>query len=159
MAEHGWSGRPPERQACAREWRATPRRRSPNEVKALASHVYLRDRELASQVVGTLGETLESLGIEAPPPPPPMALLPGPPHGPKPAALRDLVDAIVCAVAEQADVSVPGALAKTVRKRVGARERLWTSRESPRRSHQSLSRPRRSRWKSGEWFSKRRESG
>jgi transcriptional regulator with XRE-family HTH domain len=79
----------------------------------LARHVYAVDRGLASQLASAIGQSLVSLGIEAPPPPPaappaPVALPPvaSPlPPAPRPAAMRDLIESVVCAVADAADVA------------------------------------------------------
>jgi len=79
----------------------------------LAAHVYSRDPGIAAELAAAIGQTLVSLGVEAPPPPP---LPPAPVHVaiPAPAAraarptqevVRDLLDAIVCSVADAQDVA------------------------------------------------------
>jgi len=65
----------------------------------LVRHVYPRNAALAKEIATELGETLVTLGVEAPPlpvmppAPPAVPVRPAPPVG-------DLVDSIVCAAAE-----------------------------------------------------------
>jgi DNA-binding XRE family transcriptional regulator len=83
----------------------------PDDVAKLAAHVHPRDAETAPDLAAAIGQTLESLGIVAPPPPPPPppAPLPAPPPGPPPMP-RDLaVDAVVC-VASDALGAMPAAV-------------------------------------------------
>jgi hypothetical protein len=70
-----------------------------HEWVTLVRHVYPRSRALAVEIATELGETLVTLGVEAPPAP---ATPPAPPGGPlRPAPpVGDLVDSIVCAAAE-----------------------------------------------------------
>jgi DNA-binding XRE family transcriptional regulator len=83
----------------------------------LARHVYPVDRDLAIELAATIGQTLVGLGIEAPPPaplpPPPMAPAPPPappaPPPPPPTSPTVLLDAIVCSVADAANL-VPRAV-------------------------------------------------
>ena len=90
-------------------------------VKTLATHVYTEDTELAAELAASIGQTLVSLGIEAPPPPPvhvapapsPAPPAPPPPPPPRPSALRDLIDAVVCSVADETNV-VPKLVRPTV---------------------------------------------
>jgi transcriptional regulator with XRE-family HTH domain len=85
-------------------WRYQGGRSSPHptHVLALAGHVFPKDASLAAELAAARGETLESLGLVAPqaakvePPAPP-------PIDAKQARL--LVDAVVCAAAEELDVS------------------------------------------------------
>jgi DNA-binding XRE family transcriptional regulator len=66
----------------------------------LVRHVHPVDSALAAQIAAELGETLVSLGVEAPPPPVvPAAQVDLPPPRPMP-SVGDLVDSIVCAAAE-----------------------------------------------------------
>jgi DNA-binding XRE family transcriptional regulator len=66
----------------------------------LVRHVYARSPSLAAEIAAELGETLVTLGVEAPPAPvTPPAPTPEAPARPVP-PLGDLVDSIVCAAAE-----------------------------------------------------------
>jgi hypothetical protein len=66
----------------------------------LVRHVYARSPALAAEIAAELGETLVSLGVEAPPAPVTTAApAPQPPARPVP-PVGDLVDSIVCAAAE-----------------------------------------------------------
>ena len=67
---------------------------------AIVRHVHPRNAALAAEIAQELGETLVSLGVEAPPAPV-MQVAPAemPPARPVP-PLGDLVDSIVCAAAE-----------------------------------------------------------
>jgi hypothetical protein len=66
----------------------------------LARCAYPKDASLARTIATEIGQTLVTLGIEAPPlPEPPPPPPPGPPPRPVP-PVRDLVDSIVCAAAE-----------------------------------------------------------
>lgn len=67
----------------------------------LARVVHPHDPELAAQIAGHAGTTLEALGIVKPAPPPP-APAPAPP--PRPALTLEHVDALVCAAADALDV-------------------------------------------------------
>lgn len=69
----------------------------PHHLLALARLLYPQHRELAIEVADAADETLESLGLEAPPPPLP------PPAVNRP---EDLVDIIVLAAVEQTGASV-----------------------------------------------------
>ncbi len=61
----------------------------------IARRVYRQDRAVASEIAQKMGESLESLGLEAPAP----AQQAAPPARPMP-PIGDLVDSIVCAAAE-----------------------------------------------------------
>lgn len=81
----------------------------------IARAVYPKDRALCERIAKAMGESLITLGLEAPapPPPPPAPVLlnptpPGPPPRPFPPT-NDLVDSIVCAAAE-AIGSPPGSM-------------------------------------------------
>ena len=65
----------------------------------LVRHVYPRNAALAAEIATEIGETLVTLGVEAPPAP---VMPPAPPVEPaRPAPpVGDLVDSIVCAAAE-----------------------------------------------------------
>ena len=66
----------------------------------LVRHVHPADPALAAEIAAELGETLVSLGVEAPPlPPVPAMRTELPPPRPLP-SVGDLVDSIVCAAAE-----------------------------------------------------------
>jgi DNA-binding XRE family transcriptional regulator len=88
---------------------------SSQELANLAAHVHPHDAETAADLAAAIGQTLESLGIVAPPapPPPPPAPLPPPPPPPPPGPPpmpRDLaVDAVVC-VASEALGAMPAAV-------------------------------------------------
>jgi DNA-binding transcriptional regulator YiaG len=85
---------------------------SPQELATLAAHVHPHDAETAADLAAAIGQTLESLGIVAPPaPPPPPAAPPPPPPPPGPPPMpRDLaVDAVVC-VASDALGAMPAAV-------------------------------------------------
>ena len=81
----------------------------------IARAVYPKDRALSERIAKAMGESLITLGLEAPPPPPPppAAVSPDPlPAGPPPRPFpptNDLVDSIVCAAAE-AIGSPPGSM-------------------------------------------------
>ena len=71
----------------------------------IARLTYAVNRVLAAQIASEMGETLVSLGIEAPPPPPaPAPVAPAAPATP-PIPVGDLVDSIVCAAAEAASAT------------------------------------------------------
>jgi transcriptional regulator with XRE-family HTH domain len=77
-----------------------------HQLQKLARILYPRDAELAAQIAGQTGSTLEALGIAPPPkapaPPPPVLQPPqppAPPPRPRPSA-EVLADSIVCAAAE-----------------------------------------------------------
>ena len=78
-------------------------RSSPFEphLRALAALLVPVDRELAEEAAAHAHETLEELGLVAPPPPPG----PAPPPPKSPVTANDLVDAVVCAGAEASDAS------------------------------------------------------
>lgn len=65
-----------------------------SELTELAALVYPKDASLAAELAAAKGQTLESLGIVAPPAPAPAA----PP--PPPLPVRLLVDSVVCAAAD-----------------------------------------------------------
>jgi hypothetical protein len=69
-------------------------------------HIHPVNRELAAQLVALLGQSLVAAGLEAPPPPPevpaPAAPLPAPPRS---IPHEDLIDAIVCAIADVSNVA------------------------------------------------------
>jgi hypothetical protein len=106
----GWSYR------TATRWESGGAHLDPKGVTTLATLVHAVDPALAAELAATIGQTLVGLGIEsppappavapvvAPPPPPPAPLLP---HAPPvlPTAPGDLVDAIVCSVADAANVA------------------------------------------------------
>jgi DNA-binding transcriptional regulator YiaG len=83
----------------------------PNTLSTLAAHVYPHDAETAADLAAAIGQTLESLGIVAPPapPPPPPAPPPPPPPGPPPMPRELAVDAVVC-VASDAMGAMPSAV-------------------------------------------------
>ena len=90
-------------------WMARQSSPSMNDLASLVRRVYAVNRELAAQQAAFLQQTLVSLGLEAPPPPA-VAPSPGlahPPQAPAPKAMSvpDLIDCIVCSVAEAADSS------------------------------------------------------
>ena len=78
----------------------------PHYRKELARLVYPFDAGLAAEIAGSLGHTLESLGVVVPPPPapPPIVVVeappPPPPPLPPPPPPDGIVDAVVCAAAE-----------------------------------------------------------
>jgi len=74
---------------------------SGSELTKLAQLLVPVNLELATQAAAYVGDTLEGLGLVAPAPPPPPAIR---------ATLQDLVEIVVCAVADQA-----GAAPQTVR--------------------------------------------
>jgi DNA-binding XRE family transcriptional regulator len=78
-----------------------------SDLTKLAQRVYPVDRELANDLVTSAGQTLVGLGIQVPPPPPPPApvLAPPPPPPARATALPDLIDCVVCSVADASDVS------------------------------------------------------
>jgi hypothetical protein len=72
---------------------ATP---AEHHLRRLAGLLYPRDHALAAEVAAAIDETLESLGLEAPPPPPPPPPAPSlPTLGPE-----DLVEIVVLAAVE-----------------------------------------------------------
>jgi hypothetical protein len=77
-------------------WDAGHASPGPSDLRAMAALVLPHDRDLAIEIAASMHETLQSLGLEAPPPPPPAPL---PPPLPRPAA-EDLVDILVCAAVE-----------------------------------------------------------
>jgi DNA-binding XRE family transcriptional regulator len=85
---------------------ATP---SPAAAVQIVTLVHPRDPELARAMAADMGETLEALGVVAPPPPPAPAAPPATSAAPLPA--RDarstafLVDAVVCAAADAIDAA------------------------------------------------------
>jgi hypothetical protein len=85
----------------------------------LARVVFPSDPDLAAEMAARVGQSLESLGLVAPPPPPEPAA-PAPPPQPAPPA-DGVVDAVVCAAAEAMDVKPrdvrPGLLAAIARAR------------------------------------------
>jgi hypothetical protein len=103
----------------------------PHYLKELARLVHPFDVALAAEIAGSMGHTLESLGVvappapapppvvvvEAPPPPPP----PPPPLPPPPPPPDGIVDAVVCAAAEAMEMMPrdvrPGLLAAFKRAR------------------------------------------
>ena len=84
---------------------------SPEERVKLAAHVHPHDAETAAELVATIGQTLESVGIVVPPvpPPPPPPPPPPAPAGPPPMPRHLAVDAVVC-VASEALGAVPSAV-------------------------------------------------
>ena len=73
----------------------------------LAKLILPHDREIAVQAAAHAGETLESLGLVEPPPPPsPPRPSPPPPPRSRP---EDLIDVVLCAVANHTG-SVPETL-------------------------------------------------
>jgi transcriptional regulator with XRE-family HTH domain len=83
-------------------WMARQSAPSSSELAVLARIVYGVNPTLAEQLAAAMGQTLVGLGI-APPPPPPLATPPAP--APKVASVLDLIDCVVCSVAEAADLS------------------------------------------------------
>jgi|HubBroStandDraft_2_1064218.scaffolds.fasta_scaffold106571_2 DNA-binding XRE family transcriptional regulator len=93
----------------ATRWEGKRAHMGVNEAAILARHVYPKRPDLAEELVAAHGQTLVGLGIAPPPPPPappvePAAVVPPPPP-PRAMAARDLVDCIVCAVADAANVA------------------------------------------------------
>jgi transcriptional regulator with XRE-family HTH domain len=84
----------------ASRWEAGQSNPYTPELRKLAAMVYSRDAELADELAAVVGETLESLGIVAPPAPAPPA-----PPPPSPLPSRLLVDAVVCAAADALEVA------------------------------------------------------
>lgn len=84
---------------------------SSQDLANLAAHVHPHDAETAADLAAAIGQTLESLGIVAPPAPPLPPPLPPPPPPPGPPPMpRDLaVDAVVC-VASDALGAMPAAV-------------------------------------------------
>lgn len=90
----------------------TKRADAPSQTLAtLAAHVHPHDAETAAELAAAIGQTLESLGLVAPPAPPPPAVAPPPAPAPGPPPMpRDLaVDAVVC-VASDAMGVMPAAV-------------------------------------------------
>jgi hypothetical protein len=77
--------------------RSTP---TPDEVVRLVREVHPVDGALAGRLAAGIGQTLESLGVVAPPPPPTSPSIPSPT-----ASARLFADAVVAAAAEALDVS------------------------------------------------------
>jgi DNA-binding XRE family transcriptional regulator len=71
----------------------------------IARLTYAVNRVLAAQIATEMGESLVSLGIEAPPPPPAPAPAPSAAPARPPIPVGDLVDSIVCAAAEAASTT------------------------------------------------------
>ncbi len=93
----------------ALRWAAGQSTLSVPQLRKLAALVYPRDAALAAELAEVTAETLESLGIVAPPPPPP-APPPAPPVTPPPRPDPEgLTDAVVCAAADELAV-VPNAV-------------------------------------------------
>jgi transcriptional regulator with XRE-family HTH domain len=72
--------------------------------------LYPVNPQLAADLAAVTGNTLVGLGLEAPPappapPPPPVVIGPPALPAPRPAALQDLIDSVVCSVADAGDVS------------------------------------------------------
>ncbi len=82
-------------------WESSQASPSEHAIHLLVQRLLPVDRALAEEAASHIGDTLESLGLvpppEPPPPPPPQAPSPPPPP-PRPKA-QDLVDIVVCAVA------------------------------------------------------------
>jgi len=72
-----------------------------NRATALAKMVHPRDRVIAARLAEIAGQTLVSLGLEAPPPQSPLTVA----LASSPAAGAKLLDAVVCAAAEAMDAS------------------------------------------------------
>jgi transcriptional regulator with XRE-family HTH domain len=85
----------------ATRWDAGKSVPAEHHLRTLTELLYPVDRALAAEAAAHVGETLESLGLEAPPAPP------APPIAPPKArpADGDLADIVVCAAAEATDVS------------------------------------------------------
>jgi transcriptional regulator with XRE-family HTH domain len=91
-------------------WMARQSSPSMNELASLVRRVYAVNRELAAGQAALLQQTLVSLGLEEPPPPAvaPAPTLAQPPPAPAPTkamSVPDLIDCVVCSVAEAADSS------------------------------------------------------
>jgi DNA-binding transcriptional regulator YiaG len=84
---------------------------SSQNLATLAAHVHPHDAETAAELAAALGQTLEGLGLVAPPapPPPPAAPPPARPPGPRPMPRELTVDAVVC-VASDAMGIMPAAV-------------------------------------------------
>jgi hypothetical protein len=90
----------------ALRWAAGQSTMSVSQLRDLARLVYPRDATLAAEIAAAASETLESLGIVAPPPPLP------PPVAPRPDP-NVLTDVVVCAAADALNLApnaVRGAL-------------------------------------------------
>jgi transcriptional regulator with XRE-family HTH domain len=94
-------------------WEAGQATPAEHQLRTLAALLYPTHRELAREVASLVFETLESLGLEAPPPPlapaPPLPPLPAPAPPPFVPRDEDLVDVVVCAAVEATGQS-PAAL-------------------------------------------------
>jgi hypothetical protein len=75
----------------AARWEAGQSTLYPPDLAKLAAIVYPRDAALAGEIAAAAGQTLEGLGIVAPP---------QPPATPPPLSARLLVDAVVCVAAD-----------------------------------------------------------
>jgi hypothetical protein len=79
------------------------------QLATLARHVHARDAVLAARIANAIGESLESLGIVAPPPPAPEPAPPPPVVQLVPVQLapppEQLAELVVCALADAMDVS------------------------------------------------------
>ena len=79
---------------------------SADNVATLAKHVHPRNRDLAAQLVAMLLQTLVGPGLEAPlSPAAPLQAAAAPSPAPRPIAHTDLVDAIVCSIADASNVA------------------------------------------------------
>jgi DNA-binding XRE family transcriptional regulator len=76
--------------------RATP---FATDLTRVAALVYPHDASIAADIAAAMGQTLEGLGIVAPPAPPPPPP-PAPPAGPPPMPRHLAVDAVVCVASE-----------------------------------------------------------
>jgi transcriptional regulator with XRE-family HTH domain len=84
-------------QRTATRWDAGQSQPGLGQLRRLAELLVPVDAALATEAAAHLGDTLESLGLVAPPSP----QRPAPPAAPP----QDLVDIVVCAAAEASDVS------------------------------------------------------
>jgi hypothetical protein len=88
-------------------WMARQSSPSMNELASLVRRVYAVNPQLAERQATFIQQTLVSLGLVEPPPPavaPSPAIAP-PPPAPKAMSVPDLIDCVVCSVAEAADSS------------------------------------------------------
>jgi hypothetical protein len=82
-------------------WMARQSFPTAREIAILAPMVYSEQPQLAEQLAAAAGQTLVGLGLA--PPPPPLAPV-SPPPAPRTASVNDLIDCVVCSVAEAADL-------------------------------------------------------
>jgi hypothetical protein len=89
-------------QRTVQRWYAGRSSPYPHHITKLVFAVHPRDPDLARRLAATMGQTLESLGVVAPPAPAPAPVAPPPEPSP---FLPLLVESVVSAAAEALDVS------------------------------------------------------